>query len=174
MKLKCKRQQCGKEFKQFREGHVYCSGLCRKRDYREGSGMVHPRKIYRGASSELQVAAWLLDWELPTFRSVSPHSPCDLVFAYGGKLFGVECRTGWINNATGVLGHPTGVQGLADFLVVYVPEVGAFVKACSDNAARAFDSVFPASTHLDACGSFTRIARTPSRGIVEHEEEAAC
>jgi hypothetical protein len=174
MKLKCKRQQCDREFKRFRQGHLYCSDLCRNRDYREGFGLVHPRKAYRGASSELQIAAWLLDWEFPTFRSVSPHSPCDLVFASQDELFGVECRTAWINSATGSLWYPAKVQSLADFLALYVPEVGVFIKAFSDNATRAFDSIFPASTHLDTCGGFTRIARTPNRGIVEHDGEVAC
>lgn len=73
----------------------FCSPRCAKRagEVKRGDTVIDLSAGTVGAVHELVVAVDLMRRGYPTFRAMSPASPCDLIFIKGEEIKRVEVRT---------------------------------------------------------------------------------
>jgi hypothetical protein len=120
--------ECGTEFVARVSHGRFCSRACRQKEnlrkWRErnrkpDSGYVAPGST--GAMHEMLVCVDLLRKGYAVFRSVSPHSPFDLVAIKEGLPVSLEVTTGCYTT-TGRITHPTKDRAKFDHLVIVTHE----------------------------------------------------
>ena len=94
--------QCGGEFETKRyKNQKLCSTECRN-EFHGRFGLKGIATGTTGSISEMMVACHMLAQGYSVFRTVSPHSFCDVVAIKGNESFYIEVRTGY-KSSTGAV-----------------------------------------------------------------------
>lgn len=112
-------RRCGDMFHPRRSVQIYCSAECRRPpQHNKCRGLadgVPPGTV--GAVAELAVAALLMSEGYDVFRSLSPHSFCDLIAVKGGEVRKLEVRSGTYNYLGKLFYSPQVKAGATEFAV---------------------------------------------------------
>ena len=114
---------CKSEYQTRNPWQKYCTRECGKKNFNKIHGRTGDSTISAGtvgALSELVVCADLLARGYSVFRSVSPHSFCDIIAFKNGVLMRVEVKTGYKSPQSRLIMQPDTSNNDFDLLAIYI------------------------------------------------------